>query len=166
MPHLSGREAPRYTNSPSPVPGTVIRDRKGGPFMLTITKEFHFHAAHRLYRSDLSEAENQEIFGACSKIHGHTYRLLVTLSGAVDDNGMILHFQSLKRIVTGEILDRYDHSDLNTLDEYRNLPPTAETMAANIFRILDPALTQRRFRLEAVTVYETPTARATVSRDA
>ncbi|SFL83633.1 6-pyruvoyltetrahydropterin/6-carboxytetrahydropterin synthase [Desulfomicrobium norvegicum] len=133
--------------------------------MLTITKEFSFHAAHRLHLRDLSESDNLRIYGNCARLHGHTYRLQVQLAGRPDETGMILHFGELKGIVQRKVLSRYDHADLSDLPEYHDLPATAENMAEHIFRTLDCALVSDRFRLEQVTVYETQTAWATRSRD-
>lgn len=133
--------------------------------MLTITKEFSFHAAHRLCIPGYSDEENHRVFGVCSTLHGHTYRLQVTLSGMPDETGMVLHFDALKAVVAREVLNRYDHASLNDLDEYRDKPATAENMAMHIFAVLDRALVSDRYRLEQITVYETPTAWATFSRD-
>lgn len=133
--------------------------------MLTITKEFSFHAAHRLHLRNLSEAENLRIYGNCARLHGHTYRLQVCLAGRPDETGMILHFGELKDIVHNEVLNRYDHANLSDLPEYRDLPATAENMAEHIFRTLDRALQSDRFRLEQVSVFETQTAWATRTRD-
>ena len=133
--------------------------------MLTITKEFSFHAAHRLHLPHLTEAENRAVYGPCSRLHGHTYRLRVTLEGRPDETGMILHFSELKGIVTDEVLSRYDHADLSELPEYLEVPATAENMAMHIFAVLDRALTSERCRLQQVTVFETPTAWATWTRD-
>lgn len=132
--------------------------------MLTITKEFTFHAAHRLFSPALSEKENQATYGNCAKLHGHTYRLQVTLGGLPDTTGMILHFDELKRIVRGELLDRYDHAYLNELQEYQNTVPTAENMIEHMFLTLEPALCSERYHLEQLRLYETPTAWATRSR--
>ncbi|UTF51272.1 6-carboxytetrahydropterin synthase [Desulfomicrobium sp. ZS1] len=132
--------------------------------MLTITKEFSFHAAHRLHLRDRSDAENLSIYGDCARLHGHTYRLQVCLAGRPDETGMILHFGELKNIVQREVLSRYDHADLNDLREYHDLPATAENMAEHIFTTLDRALVSDRFRLQQVTVFETPAAWATRSR--
>jgi len=133
--------------------------------MLTITKEFSFHAAHRLRLPGLSAEENTRIYGNCAKLHGHTYRLQVTLAGQPDETGMILHFGTLKDIVHREVLSRYDHADLCDLPEYRRLPATAENMAEHIFRTLDRALVSERFRLERVAVFETATAWASRTRE-
>jgi len=133
--------------------------------MLTITKELRFDAAHRLYLPDLSETRNREIFGKCCQFHGHTYRLRVTVAGPVQSTGMILNYTELKGIVKDRILSRYDHADLNTLDEYRDMPPTAENMALFIFKELKPWLKSCGVDLKKITLYETPDSWAQVSDD-
>jgi len=133
--------------------------------MLTITKELRFDAAHRLYLPLLSEKENRKLFGKCCQFHGHTYRLRVTVAGPVQSTGMILNFTDLKKIIKDRILSRYDHADLNTLDEYRDIPPTAENMAKFIFRELWPCLNSRGVDLKKITLYETPDSWAEVSDD-
>ncbi|OQY04893.1 MAG: 6-carboxytetrahydropterin synthase QueD, partial [Desulfobacteraceae bacterium 4572_123] len=76
--------------------------------MLTITKEFVFSAAHRLCQNKLSFQENRALYGKCCDLHGHTYRLRVSVAGAIDAAGMIIHFADLKKIVTNKIVSRYD----------------------------------------------------------
>ncbi|MDR2912012.1 MAG: 6-carboxytetrahydropterin synthase QueD [Alistipes sp.] len=74
--------------------------------MIQITKEFSFEMAHALEGHD----------GACSRIHGHSYRLWVTVSGEPSADGtspkqgMVVDFGDLKRIVTEQIVDRFDHA--------------------------------------------------------
>jgi len=133
--------------------------------MVTITKEFRFDAAHRLFLKDLTDQENLDLFGKCSKVHGHTYCLKVTISGKVEPNGMILNFTDLKQIVEDKIIARYDHSFLNELDEYKDLPTTAENMALYIFKELAPCLEEYRVTLARVQLYETPDSWATVTPD-
>lgn len=73
---------------------------------IQITKEFSFEMAHALAGYD----------GACSEIHGHSYRLFVTVSGIPSDDatnpkyGMVMDFGILKGIVNDKILSHYDHS--------------------------------------------------------
>lgn len=131
--------------------------------MLTITKEFVFHAAHRLYSSSLSQEENSSIYGKCSKLHGHTYRLQVSVGGDLNEHGMIIDFHDLKEIVKETIIDRYEHSFLNDLEEYRERVPTVENMVHFIFSTLDDRLQKRQLSLTAVTLYETPTSWATLT---
>lgn len=92
--------------------------------MLSVTKLFEFEACHHLPHYD----------GACHNIHGHSYKLQVTVGGNVNTNekdpkcGMIVDFKDLKAIVKKEVIDKYDHSNLN--DFFPN--PTAEIMVKQI----------------------------------
>lgn len=74
---------------------------------LRVTKMFTFDAAHALTR----------YYGKCENLHGHTYRLEVTVEGQVQDNGMVVDFVLLKRVVARRVLDRLDHQNLNDLFE-------------------------------------------------
>ncbi|WP_186441391.1 6-pyruvoyl trahydropterin synthase family protein [Desulfamplus magnetovallimortis] len=133
--------------------------------MLTITKEFLFDAAHKLWRSELSDDENHALYGKCSRFHGHTYRLRITVSGTVGPDGMIINFEKLKKLVTDSIIERYDHAYLNELEEYQDLPVTAENMVQYIFNVLASILYEEKVALESVVLYETPTSWATMTRD-
>jgi 6-pyruvoyltetrahydropterin/6-carboxytetrahydropterin synthase len=134
--------------------------------MISITKEFAFDAAHKLSRPELSAEANQQIFGKCCNVHGHTYRLRITVAGPIDASGMIIHFSRLKELVHELVLDRYDHTMLNELAEYQHVPPTAEVMAGHIFTLLDQRLVAQQLTLCSVVLNETPTSWATVTRDA
>ena len=76
------------------------------PTIIRLTKEFTFEAAHALEGYD----------GLCREIHGHSYRLFVTVKGtpcADESNpkfGMVMDFGELKRIVNEQILSRLDHA--------------------------------------------------------
>ncbi len=134
--------------------------------MLTITKEFVFSAAHRLYQNKLSFQENRALYGKCCDLHGHTYCLRVSVAGAIDAAGMIIHFADLKKIVTNKIVSRYDQTFLNDLEEYADMPATAENMVCHIFGVLERSLAPMDIRLKAVTLFETPTSWATMISDA
>ena len=129
---------------------------------MTITREFVFNAAHRLSRDGLSPEKNREIFGECAKLHGHTYRLQVSVSGKINENGMIVDFSDLTRIVNEEIVNRYDHEYLNELEEFRNVPPTVENMIVRIFGALKERLLRMNLKLVSITLYETPESWATI----
>ena len=92
--------------------------------MTKVTKLFEFEACHHLPHYD----------GACHNIHGHSYKLEVTVSGQVSKNendpkcGMIIDFKDLKAIVKSVAVDKYDHSNLNEF--FPN--PTAEIMVKQI----------------------------------
>lgn len=76
------------------------------PPTIRITKEFKFEMAHALVGYD----------GLCKNIHGHSYELLVTVSGhpIADENspklGMVMDFGDLKKIVREAIVDKFDHA--------------------------------------------------------
>ncbi|MCB0397744.1 MAG: 6-carboxytetrahydropterin synthase [Flavobacteriales bacterium] len=73
-----------------------------------ITKEINFEMAHALYGHD----------GPCKDIHGHSYKLTVTLKGRpiADEGspkfGMVMDFADLKRILKGKVTDQFDHAVL------------------------------------------------------
>ncbi len=133
--------------------------------MLTITKEFQFDAAHRLWSDTLSEEQNHQTYGKCANLHGHTYRLQVTISGTVRADGMILNFTELKSFVQETLLARYDHAYLNELAEYSHTPITAENMVSHIYTVLNEKLSRKDVLLQSVILYETPTSWATITRE-
>jgi len=90
--------------------------------IVRITKEFKFEMAHALYGYD----------GVCANIHGHSYRLWVTVRGEVKNenghtkDGMLMDFTDLKSIVKPAIVDKYDHSlVLNANSPHANLDLSA-----------------------------------------
>ena len=97
----------------------------------------HFNAAHRLYRKDWDDAKNREVFGLCSNpnYHGHNYYLEVKVSGDIDpETGYVIDLKILKDIIHDEVLENFDHKNLNEdTDEFRNLNPTAENIAVVIY---------------------------------
>ncbi|WP_187263216.1 6-pyruvoyl trahydropterin synthase family protein [Pontibacter beigongshangensis] len=124
---------------------------------LTVCRKEHFNAAHRLYNQAWSDEKNAEIFGKCSNpnYHGHNYELIVKLSGAIDpETGYVYDLKKLSDLLKTEILDRFDHKNLNLdTEEFRHLNPSAENIARVIWDILRPNI---REDLElAVTLYET-----------
>lgn len=128
--------------------------------MLSITCDFYFDSAHRLFQKDLSETANRKIYGGCTDLHGHSYRLQVCVCGHTDPNGWILDFNELKEVVTREIIKNYDHHCLNDLPDYQECTPTAENIARTIFFRLRPHLKRPNCRLHRITVFETRDTRA------
>ncbi|MFO0323123.1 MAG: 6-pyruvoyl trahydropterin synthase family protein [Bacteroidota bacterium] len=117
-----------------------------------------FNSAHRLYNPTWSHEKNEEVFGLCNNpnYHGHNYELIIKLVGHVDEEtGFVFDMKKLNDIINLEIVERFDHKNLN-LDtlEFKNLNPTAENIAKVIFDILKPKIPST-LELE-VTLYETP----------
>ena len=109
-----------------------------------LTRRAHFCAAHRLYRQELSDEENQALFGKCAMPggHGHNYVIDVTVYGPVDPaTGMVIDLKEIKRILHEEIIDRWDHHDLNhDVPMLAGIQPTAENLAIAIWNTLDGKL--------------------------
>ena len=118
-----------------------------------LTRAIEFSASLRYWRSDLSPAENERLFGRATARHGHNYRLEVTLRGEPDPvTGMVLDLKQLQEILDAEIMTRFDHRDLIADTPYfEKEVPTPENLARVIHRLLLSALPQGmldRIRLE------------------
>lgn len=124
---------------------------------VSVSRRAHFNAAHRLHNPDLSPDENEAIFGKCNSpnFHGHNYNLIVTLRGEIDPRtGYVFDTKALKDLIAFEVEDRFDHKNLNLdTEEFRNLNPTAEHIAAVIWRLLRAKI-DHKFDLK-ITLYET-----------
>src|SRR5450759_3033910 len=84
--------------------------------MIYLTRRERFCAAHRMFRKDWSDEENQKIFGKCSNPnwHGHNYVLWVTVKGEQSkENGFVMNINILKQIINVRVLDKVDHKNLN-----------------------------------------------------
>jgi 6-pyruvoyltetrahydropterin/6-carboxytetrahydropterin synthase len=104
-----------------------------------LTRRYKFPASHRLHSDHLSEAENRAAYGKCNNPHGHghNYTLEVTVSGQVDSQtGMVCNLVDLDAFVQREIVDVYDHANLNTLPAFREHVPTSENLCLEIYRTL------------------------------
>ena len=107
---------------------------------IAVIRVEHFNAAHRLYRKDWSDEKNREVFGLCSNplYHGHNYYLEVKVSGEIDpETGYVIDLKILKDIIRDEVLEKFDHKNLNEdTEEFQNLNPTAENIAVVIYNKL------------------------------
>ena len=138
---------------------------------MLITRRLEFDAGHRI--------PNHK--SQCRHLHGHRYAIEISLSGKViatagsSEEGMVMDFSDVKAIAQKRVVDVWDHAflvyagDTVVADFLRTLPghktvvldcvPTAENLAAEAFRILDPAYRDtygNDLRLERVRIYETP----------
>lgn len=133
---------------------------------IRVTKEFAFETAHALWNYD----------GPCRNVHGHSYKLFVTLIGEPmkntdhPKNGMVIDFGDLKRTVNREVVDVFDHSVIisdmvdrakleNMKEMFSNVivvdyQPTCENMVADIARRIKPHLPTET-SLHSLRLYET-----------
>jgi 6-pyruvoyltetrahydropterin/6-carboxytetrahydropterin synthase len=113
-------------------------------------------ASHRLHNDKLSDANNRETYGKCNNPygHGHNYAVEVTVSGEVNEQtGMVCDLAELDECFCREVLDRFDHQNLNTRPEFAEQVPTTENFAVVIYDIL-----KREFpgaHLEKIRIEET-----------
>jgi 6-pyruvoyltetrahydropterin/6-carboxytetrahydropterin synthase len=118
---------------------------------LTITRIYEFAASHRLHAPTLSTEENEALFGKCNNVagHGHNYVLEVTVAGEPDpQTGMIVGLEKLDQTVHQEVVDRYDHRNLNVdLPEFHGKNPTSEVVAIQIFETLRAAMPELLVRV-------------------
>jgi 6-pyruvoyltetrahydropterin/6-carboxytetrahydropterin synthase len=139
--------------------------------LIRLTKEFSFEMAHALWNYD----------GPCRNVHGHSYRLFVTISGIPSvnpqdpKNGMVLDFTDLKNIVKKEIINVFDHAltvsanyDIEKLEVFKMLfgntvitefQPTCENLVADFASRIKKQLPVN-VTLHSLKLYETATSYA------
>lgn len=135
--------------------------------LVRVTKEFSFEMAHALLNYD----------GPCKHIHGHSYKLFVTVIGEPSDNelspknGMLIDFGDLKRIVKDEIVDVFDHAfvlnsrskiDTTVHEMYQNTiyvdyQPTCEKLVVDYADRIKVKLPEH-VKLFSLRLYETATS--------
>lgn len=135
--------------------------------MIRLTKEFRFEGAHALLGYD----------GKCRFIHGHSYKLLITISGTPNNRsgdpkeGMVMDFGALKELINRLIIEPFDHALLLRSDaplaeemqeQYKNvlaLPfqPTCEQLCIHFATLLQTSIPAPA-KLFSIRLYETPTS--------
>lgn len=124
---------------------------------VTVSRKISFNAAHRLNNPNWDAQRNRDIFGVCNNenYHGHNYELFVKLTGEVnEETGYVYDLGKLKDLVNENIVNRFDHKNLN-LDtkEFETLNPTTENIALVIWNILRP-LIEPNLKIKVI-LYET-----------
>ena len=108
--------------------------------MLNVTRRYRFAASHRLHTPGLSEAENRELYGKCNNPygHGHNYELEITVRGPLDQStGRAVDLRRLDELVKAEVLDKFDHRNLNAeIARFAETVPTSENLALELERRL------------------------------
>jgi 6-pyruvoyltetrahydropterin/6-carboxytetrahydropterin synthase len=126
----------------------------------------HFAAAHRLARPELSQAENEAIYGKCARPHGHghNYLLDITVRGRVDPRtGMVCDLAALQRLVDELVVEPFDHTFLNKdVAHFATTVPTAENIALHIADLLTAPIAGLGASLHKVRLQESPNNAAEV----
>ena len=109
--------------------------------MVYVTRREVFSASHRLFNPNLSDEENNSLFGKCNNPngHGHNYTLEVTICGEVNPKtGYLIDLKLLKQIIIENVINKVDHKNLNLDVEFlAGKIPTAENIAIAIWDELE-----------------------------
>jgi 6-pyruvoyltetrahydropterin/6-carboxytetrahydropterin synthase len=113
-------------------------------------------ASHRLHSEALSVDENAAAYGKCNNPHGHGHNYVIEIlaGGQIDqETGMVVDMVALDEVVRTQVLDRFDHANLNHDPLFANRVPTTENLCRAVFGLLNVALPSGN--LEYVRVEET-----------
>lgn len=124
-----------------------------------ITRREEFSASHRLHNPELSDEENERLYGICNnpRGHGHNYELEVSVRGPVPrDTGMVMNLTTLMRLLRERIVTPLDHRHLNhDVPFLAGLVPTAENIAVAIWEELEPEIQRYEgCQLHRIRLYE------------
>ncbi|HEY1731461.1 MAG TPA: 6-carboxytetrahydropterin synthase [Terriglobales bacterium] len=103
-----------------------------------LSRRYHFSASHRLHTEAYDAERNREVYGKCNNPHGHghNYTVAVTFSGEVDPvTGMVCNLADLDAFARTNLLDRFDHTNLNTLECFQESVSTTENLSIEVHRI-------------------------------
>lgn len=96
--------------------------------------------------------------GACSRMHGHNWKVeLEVIATSLDDAGMGVDFKKMKK-AANEVGDQLDHRYLNELEPFTEINPTAENIAAYMYREIASRLNSDTIKVSALTLWETDRA--------
>ena len=120
--------------------------------MFEVCVEETFAAGHAL----------RNYHGKCENVHGHNYRVQVTLEGPqLDSTGLLVDFVEVKRTMHS-VVDRLDHQFLNELAPFDTLNPSAENIAKYFYDEINKGLTAEvPVQIGQVRIWETETSSAT-----
>jgi 6-pyruvoyltetrahydropterin/6-carboxytetrahydropterin synthase len=119
-------------------------------------RRYMMSASHRLHTAALSAENNSAAYGKCNNEHGHghNYFVEVLVGGAVDgETGMVVDLVALDDAVRSQVLERFDHANLNLDPLFADRVPTTENLCRTIFMLVKDALPAGE--LEQVRVEET-----------
>ncbi len=119
-------------------------------------RRYRISASHRLHSGAYTDEENRAVYGKCNNPHGHghNYVIEVVVSGQVAPaTGMVCNLADLDSFARKEVVDRFDHMNLNTFECFENLVPTTENLCIEVYGIFERGF--KGAHLESVNVQET-----------
>ena len=127
--------------------------------MIRITRCYRFAASHRLHSHELSEVQNQEVYGKCNNPfgHGHNYTIEIGVRGEIDGGtGCAVDLIQLDKLVIKHVVSEFDHRYLNEeIPAFSTMVPTAENIGIETRRRLEAVWPAGFPVLEKVRVQET-----------
>jgi 6-pyruvoyltetrahydropterin/6-carboxytetrahydropterin synthase len=136
------------------------------PVMLYLTRKFTFSAAHRLHSPALTTEQNACAYGLCENVHGHNYRLQVTVRGTNDPTlGFFCNVLELASTVQGTVVDLCEHRLLNDVPLFAGITTTMENLAGRIWQALERPLKDKGMELHEVVLGETDDHWVTIRAD-
>lgn len=124
-----------------------------------ITRRERFSAAHKLFRSDWSIEENEDVFGKCSNPnwHGHNYVLWVTVKGEPkEETGFVIDLKLLSDLIKTKVIDKLDHRNVNLdVDFMQGKMASTEIIAVEIWKQLEADIKAEGCELHSVKLSET-----------
>jgi 6-pyruvoyltetrahydropterin/6-carboxytetrahydropterin synthase len=127
---------------------------------MRITRRAEFSASHVCANPAWSAEENRRVYGANSNPHGHGHNYVVEVSvdGDADPvTGMVFDLRELKEILNREVVEPMDHRFLNReVPPFDRIVPTAENIAAEIWKRIEPRVNRAGVQLSNIRLYETP----------
>ena len=141
-------------------------DYLGNAMNAYVTIRTHFAAAHRLAKEELSQEENEKIYGKCARPngHGHNYLVDVTVRGSIDKRtGMVCDLSALQCLVEDLVVEPFDHTHLNKdISHFQTCVPTAENIALHIADRLASPIKAIGANLHKIRLQESPNNAAEV----
>ncbi len=141
-------------------------DYLGDSMNAFLTIRTHFAAAHRLARVELTQQQNEKIYGKCARPHGHghNYFLEITVRGEIDPRtGMVCDLAKLKSLVQELVVEPFDHTFLNKdISYFADCVPTAENIALHISDLLAGSVQKLGANLHKIRLQESPNNAAEV----
>jgi 6-pyruvoyltetrahydropterin/6-carboxytetrahydropterin synthase len=127
--------------------------------MIYLTRRERFCSAHRMFRPEWSDEENNRVFGKCSNPnwHGHNYILWITVKGEVSlEHGFVMNINTLKKIIQEKIINKIDHKNINLdVDFMKGRIATTENLAIAIWNELKEQIRKEGAVLHCVKIEET-----------
>lgn len=124
-----------------------------------ITRRERFNAAHKLWREEWSDEQNEAVFGRCSNKnwHGHNFELYVTVKGHPNEQtGFVIDLKQLSILIRKEVIDHLDHRNLNLdVPFLKGIMASTENVAIKIWERLEDKIREAGGELAKIRLVET-----------